>query len=189
MTIGFNNPVSGMNVGIINKANNEQLRANGRPVLGGGIPGFVAQFTYDTDNNDSYVQTRFTLRNAWNNVYKNQLKNANLQRVITPFRAVTNSGDLLAREWIYYIGCNGPCQSFQSRPGMFGLRQRFGASQNVCDNSGVPAATCNTKYVYDSSDYATYLKQKAIGKNYNNVANGGNLYSGAQTPARAIRRY
>jgi len=189
MSVGFTNPIGGMNVGIINKANNQQLRANGRPVLGGGIPGFVAQFTYDTDNTDSYVQTRFTLRNAWNNSYKREFKQANLQRIATPFRAVTNSGDLLAREWIYYIGCGGPCQSFQSRPGMFGLKQRFGASQNVCDNSGIPAATCNTKYVYDSSDYSTYLKQKAIGKNYNNVANGGNLFSAAQSASRAIRRY
>ena len=142
----------------------------------------------DTNNNDGFAQTRFTLRNGWNNVYQNQLNRKNLTRVCTPFRAVTNSGDLLAREWIYY-SCGGSCQTFQSRPNLKGLRGRFGAIQSGCDDSGVPAATCNTKFVYDSSDYVTYLKQKAVGKNYNAVTNGGNYGNGAQSAIRSIRRY
>jgi hypothetical protein len=70
-----------------------------------------------------------------------------------------------------------------------GLRGRFGAIQGGCDDSGVPAGTCNTKYVYDSSDYVTYLKQKAVGKNYNAVSNGGDYSSASQSAIRAIRRY
>jgi hypothetical protein len=57
---------------------------------------------------------------------------------------------------------------------MFGLKQRFDASQNFCVpevvystyqlDTPIPASTCNVKWVYDSSDYITYLKQKAINK-------------------------
>ncbi len=187
-SIGYTCPINGSYNNIVNKANILQNKANGRPVLGGGIPGFIAQALIDTDNNEEFAQTRFTLRNAWNNVYPNQLARKNLKRVCTPFRAVTNSGDLLAREWIYY-SCGGPCQTFQSRPNLKGLRGHFGAIQSGCDNTGVPAGTCNTKYVYDSSDYVTYLKQKAVGKNYNAVSNGGNFGNGAQSAIRAIRRY
>ncbi len=101
-SIGYTSPINGSYNNIVNKANILQNKANGRPVLGGGIPGFIAQALIDTDNNEEFAQTRFTLRNAWNNVYPNQLARKNLKRVCTPFRAVTNSGDLLAREWIYY---------------------------------------------------------------------------------------
>jgi hypothetical protein len=185
-SIGYTNPVSGGNfTNILNVAKNGR---NHRPVLGGGIRGFIAQALNDTDNNDAFAQNRFILRNAWNNVYKSQLARGHVQRVCTPFRAVTNSGDLLAREWIYY-SCGGPCQSFQSRPNMKGLRTHFGAIQGGCDNTGVPAAACNTKYVYDSSDYVTYLKQKATGKNYNAVTNGGDHSNASQHAIRAIRRY
>jgi hypothetical protein len=183
-SIGYTSPINGS---YSNIANFGRL-VKGQPVLGGGIKGFIPQALNDTDNNDKFAQTRFTLRNAWNNVYAKQLKIKNLKRVCTPFRAVTNSGDLLAREWIYYV-CGGPCQTFQSRPNLKGLRGRFGAIQGGCDDSGVPAGTCNTKYVYDSSDYVTYLKQKAVGKNYNAVSNGGDYSSASQSAIRAIRRY
>jgi hypothetical protein len=55
--------------------------------------------------------------------------------------------------------------------------------------NNVPAAACNVKYVYDSSDYITYLKQRAINKNYNDLSNGGDDYNGSQSAQRAIRRY
>jgi hypothetical protein len=152
--------------------------------LGGGIPGFIPQPTVDTDNNNEYSQTRFTLRNAWNTRYTG-LTNSR-QIAVSPFRAVTNSGDILSRE---NYSCGGPCQSFQSRPGMYGLKTHFGAIQSKCDASGIPPASCNVKYVYDGSDYTTYLKQKAINKNYNDLSNGGNDNSGGQIAWRAIRRY
>jgi hypothetical protein len=183
-SIGYTSPINGSYSNVINVGR----KVSGQPSLGGGIKGFIAQALNDTDNNNNFAQTRFTLRNAWNNVYPKQLAIKHLKRVCTPFRAVTNSGDLLAREWIHY-SCGGPCQTFQSRPGLNGLRGHFGAIQSRCDDTGVPAGTCNTKYVYDSSDYITYLKQKAVGKNYNAVTNGGNYGNGAQSATRAIRRY
>jgi hypothetical protein len=180
-SIGFQNPINGSCGGpsrpIINNA-------AGRPLLGGGIPGFVARGVNDTDNNDQYAQIRFTLRNGWNTKYVSQL--GNQKRIITPFRAVTNSGDILCR--VSY-SCGGGVQSFQSRPGLNGLRGRFGAIQSNCDGSGIPPSSCNVKYVYDSSDYITYLKQKAVNKNYNDYSNAGNNNSGAQSAWRAIRRY
>ena len=118
------------------------------------------------------------------------------QSITTPFRAVNNAGDLLSRE---NFSCGGTCQSFQSRPGLRGLRQRFGSIQSTCVPSAaynslqlitnVPAAACNVKFVYDSSDYITYLKQRAVNKNYNDFSFGGDDYKGSQSAQRAIRRY
>jgi len=53
----------------------------------------------------------------------------------------------------------------------------------------VPPASCNTKYVYDSSDFTRYIKQKNIVKNYNLLSNGNNDFSGSQVAYKAIRRY
>lgn len=176
MSIGFTNPISG-NFG---STQNSLIKSP----LGGGIPGFIPQATNDTDNHDQYARTRFTLRQAWNTTYVSQL--GSNKRIITPFRAVNNSGDILSRP---YYSCGGSCQTFQSRPNIKGIRSAFGAIQSQCDGSGVPPASCNVKYVYDSSDYVTYLKQRAVNKNYNDLSNGGNNNSGAQSAIRAVRRY
>jgi hypothetical protein len=53
----------------------------------------------------------------------------------------------------------------------------------------IPSATCNVKYVYDSSDYVTYLKQKAVNKNYNDYTFGGDQSNASQSAQRAIRRF
>ena len=95
--------------------------------------------------------------------------------------------------------CGGSCQSFQSRPGLRGLKSHFCAVQDTCIPSAtysslqllnnIPAAACNVKFVYDSSDYVTYLKQKAVNKNYNDLSYGGDQYKSSQSAVRAIRRY
>ena len=107
-----------------------------------------------------------------------------------------NAGDILSR---LNYSCGGTCQTFQSRPGLRGLKQRFGSVQGSCIpsavysniqlNDKIPAAACNVKFVYDSSDYTTYLKQKAINKNYNDLSYGGNDFSTSQSAVRASRRY
>lgn len=153
--------------------------------LGGGIRGIMPQTLLDTNKEfKESEQIRFTLRNAWNTKYVEQL--GNKKRIIGPFRAVNNAGDILCRE---YYTCGGPCQTFQSRPGMFGLKTAFGAIQSACDKTGVPAAACNNKYVYDSSNYTTFLKQQAVNRNYNSVSNGGNNSSGSQSAYRAAKIY
>lgn len=152
--------------------------------LGGGIQGFIPSSTYYNDKNDVYVQTRFTLRQAWNTNYISQLAGANKKMVTTPFRAVNNAGDLLSRQ---DYSCGGSCQTFQSRPGLKGLR--FGSVQSNCDGTNIPPASCNVKYVYDSSDYTKYRKQKNIIVNYNDVTEGGDSNNSTQSALKAARRF
>jgi hypothetical protein len=155
------------------------------PALGGGIRGIMPQPLLDTNREaKEFEQIRFTLRQAWNTRYAEQL--GSRQRIIGPFRAVNNAGDVLCR---VNFSAGGPCQTFQSRPGMHGLRTLFGAIKGLSEDRGVPVSSCNNKYVYDSSNYTTFLKQQAVNKNYNNVSNGGNQNNGAQSAYRAIKRY
>jgi hypothetical protein len=157
--------------------------------LGRGLPGSTPQQLVTTDvGYEDYMNDRDIVVEGWNTNYRRErISYSGLPaRAITPFRAVNNAGDLLSRK---YYTCGGPCQTFQSRPGMFGLKQRFGAVMLQCDGTGVEPATCNTKYVYDSSDYSRYLKQRAINQNYNALTNGGDSASASQSAWRAIRRF
>ena len=191
MSIGYTSPINGSNVAFSIFAKNPKN-------AGGAIQGWMPQATQLTDKRYAeYEQIRLIVKDAWNTKYRRQLSRNNLkQSITTPFRAVNNAGDLLSRE---NFSCGGSCQSFQSRPGLRGLRQRFGSIQSTCVPSAaynslqlinnVPAAACNVKYVYDSSDYITYLKQRAINKNYNDLSFGGDDSNTSQSAQRAIRRY
>jgi len=191
MSIGFTNPIGGSNVAF-------DFFGISPNSPGKGIRGWMPQATYNTDKRyQEYEQIRFTLKNAWNTKYQSQLRQDGLSKSITtPFRAVNNAGDLLSRE---NYSCGGSCQSFQSRPGLRGLKNHFGAVSDSCTPSAaynslqlirnIPAAACNVKYVYDSSDYITYLKQKAVVKNYNDLTYGGDDYNASQSAQKAIRRY
>lgn len=191
MSIGYSNPIQGT------------FKAMGIFAIdptspGGAIPGWMPQALIDVDKTYlEYEQVRYTLKHAWNTVYLAQLRTSGVNKPITsPFRAVMNAGDLLSRD---NYSCGGPCQTFQSRPGLFGLRGHFGGTSTSCIpsayynslqiNPKIPSATCNVKYVYDSSDYTTYLKQRAVNKNYNDLTYGGNDSSGSQSAIRAIHRY
>ena len=191
MSVGYTSPINGSNVAFNKFAIN--LKSPG-----GAISGWMPQTTQNVDKRyPEFEQIRFTLKNAWNTTYPSQLKRNNLKRSITtPFRAVNNAGDLLSRE---NFSCGGSCQTFQSRPGLRGLRVRFGATSISCTpsaaynslqlNTNIPSSTCNVKYVYDSSDYTTYLKQRAVVKNYNDLSYGGDDSNSGQSAWRAIRRY
>jgi hypothetical protein len=168
--------------------------ASGNPDLGGGFKGIMPQPVVDHDNSHEFSKTRFYLRDAWNT---SSISGSSYpKRIIGPFRAVNNAGDILSRQ---DYSCGGTCQTFQSRPGLNGLRQHFGSISNSCTpsvlystnqiNPAVPASACNGKFVYDSSDYINFRKKQAINRNYNDRSFGGNDYSGAQSAIRAIRRY
>lgn len=164
------------------------------PKLGGGLPGLMPQPIVDHDNSDTFARTRFTLRDAWNTT--SYSGSSNPKRIITPFRAVNNAGDLLSRQ---DYSCGGSCQTPQSRPGLNGLRSRFGSTSVSCQPSvlwsstqvdeKIPSSTCNVKYVYDSSDYIRFKKNQAVNRNYNDRSFGGNESSGSQSAIRHIRRY
>lgn len=190
-SIGYSSAINGSNVAFqsfVVKPSNS----------GGAINGYMPQTTQNVDKRyPEFEQIRFTLKNAWNTTYPSQLRRDNLKRPITtPFRAVNNAGDLMSRQ---SYSCGGSCQSFQSRPGLKGLRGHFGAVQHSCVPSAaynslqlldnIPAAACNVKFVYDSSDYVTYLKQKAVNKNYNDLSYGGDQSNSTQSALKAIRRY
>ncbi|MFY7729917.1 MAG: hypothetical protein ACOVRN_10395 [Flavobacterium sp.] len=190
-SIGYTSAINGSNVAFQAWVVNPASR-------GGAINGYMPQQTQNVDKRyTEYEHIRFTLKNAWNTTYPSQLRQNNVTRpIITPFRAVNNAGDLMSRQ---NYSCGGTCQTPQSRPGLNGLKQRFGAIQTTCQPSAtynslqtlntIPAAACNVKYVYDSSDYITYLKQKAVNQNYNDLTYGGDQSNTSQSAIRAIRRY
>jgi len=158
-----------------------EIKQNSNIVSGGGLKGRMPKPIINHENNNEFSKTRFELREAWNTKYVRQTNKGT-----TPFRAVNNAGDALSRA---NYSCGGSCQSVQSRPNMKGLSQRLGSIHSNCDGSNIPPAACNVKYVYDSSDYIKYARQKAENANYNDISFGGNASNAAQHAIRSIRRY
>ena len=105
---------------------------------------------------------RGVLRRGWNQLNASGTING-YKRVITPFRAVNNLGDFLARP--NYV-CGGPNQVNASKPGWKG---HIGSIISQCDGTGVAGASCNPKFVSDSSDYVRFRKLRAMNKNYNDI--------------------
>jgi len=189
-SIGYTSAINGSNVAF-------SIFAKNKNSPGGAIQGYMPQPTLTVDKRYSeFEQIRFTLKNSWNTTYPSQLKRDNLKKpIIGPFRATQNAGDLLCRE---NFSCGGSCQTPQFRPNVYGLKQRFGATSKSCQPSvvynslqeiqNIPSATCNIKWVYDSSDYTTYLKQKAVNKNFNDYTFGGDQSNASQSNIRHSRR-
>ena len=178
--------IPGLGFNITNKS--------GNPDLGGGFKGIMPQSIVNHDNSDEFARIRFYLKDAWNT--SSTSGSSYPKRIIGPFRAVNNAGDILSRQ---NYSCGGTCQSYQSRPGLSGLRTRFGSVSATCNpsalystnqiNPAIPASACNTKFVYDGSDYISFKRNQAINRNYNDRSFGGNDYSGAQSVMRASKRY
>ena len=130
-------------------------------------------------------RSRFMLRNAWNGIAWNGQVNGHGVS-LTPFRKVNNAGDLLSRE--HYV-CGGSNQvNNVRRASNAGWKNLAGAINDRCDNTNVIGATCNPKYVYDSSDYIRYKKLRAKNKNYNDYSFGGSN-NGAYVALMAVRRF
>jgi len=152
--------------------------------LGGGIRGFVPQELITTDTS-AYGPTRLYLREAFNTSYLRQQTLQGVPASInSPFRLVTNAGDKLSR--INY-SCGGTTIQ-GSRPQNRGLKQLWGSSKSHCDGTGIEPSNCNTKYVYDGSDYTAFLRNQAYNKTYNLPSNGGNFYSTSQSTIRHVKR-
>ena len=88
-SVGYTSAINGSNVAFAILAKNPKNS-------GGAINGWMPQPTQTVDKRYSeFEQIRFTLKNAWNTTYPSQLKRDNIKKsMVTPFRAVTNSGDL-----------------------------------------------------------------------------------------------
>jgi surface protein len=122
-----------------------------------------------TKQKDSYyvgdsdkASTISILSRGWNTAFAGDTYNGKT-RAITPFRAVNNSGDFLSRQ---NYKCGGPTGMSKSSVGWAGSIIFLGSQIDNCDDSGVPGASGNVKYVYDSSDYISFRRQQAINRNY-----------------------
>jgi hypothetical protein len=134
--------------------------------LGGPFRGFSSKQTITNYKTTELVNARSVLRNAWNTPYARGTYNENA-RVITPFRAVNNSGDFLSRK---NYSSGGPTPTNASKPGYGRL---IGRMWTNTDATGVPASSCNVKFVADSSEYSKFRRQQANNRNYNDLSQGG----------------
>lgn len=126
------------------------------------INGISPKQTVTSFKHGDQAQSREVLRRSWNQLQASGTVNEK-ERVLTPFRAVNNLGDFLGRK--NYV-CGGPNQVNASKPGWKG---HIGSIISNCDNSGVEGASCNPKFVSDSSDYVRFRKLRAMNKNYNDT--------------------
>ena len=139
----------------------------GKNLGGGAFNGISPKQTISSHMNSEVVSTRKILRDSWNRQYAGGVVN-NKQRVITPFRAVYNMGDFLGRK---NYSCGGPNPSAPLNVPR--SRGNMGAIWSVCNNTGIPASSCNPKFVADSSDYTRFRKERSFNLNYNDKGYGG----------------
>lgn len=161
--------------------NNPKIMSN----LGGGFKGIAPRpvSSGTMQGSSEYETVRFNLRKAWNG--KAATNNYNGYRpAMTPFRIVNNAGDYLSRQ-NYTSGGSNQVTSAKSSITV-GWRGSAGSVHPSADATGIPSATCNPKYVYDSSDYIRFRKNRAVNKNYNDAGFGGSN-NGAQSVVMRIR--
>ena len=145
------------------------------------INGISPKQTVNNYKSGEQALSRGVLRRSWNQMQATGVvKNKN--RVITPFRAVNNLGDFLARKDFV---CGGSNQVNASKPGWKG---HIGSIISNCDSSGIEGAACNPKFVSDSSDYMKYKKQRAMKVNYNDNSFGGDESNASFVSMMAVRR-
>lgn len=150
--------------------------------LGGGpFNGYSPQQTVSSVKDSQQVSTRSILRRAWNGQYATGVSNSR-NRITTPFRAVNNSGDFLGR--VNY-SCGGPNPTNLDKPGR---GQSIGSVPQQCDGTGVPASSCNVRFVADSSDYVRFRRQQAVNRTYNDLSYGGDKNNASYVPLMAVRR-
>ena len=152
--------------------------------LGGPFKGFSATQTVLNYKDSSNVMTRKILVKSWNSqAGTGQINGKN--RIVTPFRAVTNNGDFLGR--VNYK-CGGAIENNHLHtPGV--SRRSLGSIISICDGTGVPAGSANAKYVHDASDYITFKRQRAVNQNYNELTGVGDMSHGSYVPLRHVRRF
>jgi len=155
---------------------------SGGTKLGGGVNGFSATQTLTNFKDSEQTAMRKILRKGWNTLYATGNVNG-YGRVTTPFRAVNNSGDYLGR--VQY-SCGGPNPTNADKPGM---KSNIGTMWSNCDSTGVPASSCNVKFVADSSDYTRFRKMQANNHNYNDSKNGGDQHNGSYVDWMKVHRF
>ena len=136
--------------------------------LGGPFRGYSGKQSISNYKDSNSVITRRELGRVWNaNAAAGNMNGLN--RRITPFRAVMNSGDFLSRT--NYI-CDGPNPANNTRASA-ARRPGLGGIISACDGTKIPSASCNVKFVAASSDYTKFRRQRACNQNYNDLKFGG----------------
>ena len=126
-----------------------------------------------TGHASEFTSSRTILRRSWG-IFGNDQINS-YSRGVTPFRAVSNSGDYLNR--VNYA-CGGP-NPVKSSYLSHNLKALAGSSIQNCDNTNIAVSSCNTKFVADSSDYLQYRKLRAMNKTYSDSSFGGDNSNGS----------
>ena len=119
------------------------------------IKGSSIKKPYPAVSSQEIANDRFILRNTWNN---NNYKNA----ASKGFKANMNISDPLFRK---NYSCNGPNPLSSTRPGMVLITTRDGV-KSKCDDTNIPAASGNVKYVSDASTLIKYKRLVAINRSY-----------------------
>lgn len=158
------------------------MSSNNRSTLGGGIQGIAPKQTITNYKGGDQVISRRVVVKSWNTPYATGTVNGRT-RITTPFRAVNNSGDFLGR--VEYT-CGGPNPTNADKPGW---KSRIRNMLSNCDGSGVPASSCNVKFVADSSDYSKFKKYRAINQLYNDSTFGGDQSNASYVPMMGVRRF
>ena len=152
--------------------------------LGGGpYQGWSPQQTVLNYKSNENVIHRKLVSRAWNTKAATGQINGR-SRIITPFRAVNNAGDFLARP---DYTCGGPNPVNAGRPGLGGKGVLRGIISQ-CDGSGVDPNYGNNKFVYDSSDYIKYKKLRSVNVNYNDKKFGGNDHRAEYVSRMGVHR-
>ena len=136
-------------------------------ILGGPFNGYAPKQSITNYKDTDVINMRRVLvrsRSALN--VRDAINNRG--RVLTPFRAANNLGDFLGRQ--YYVDGSEPNPQSASRPGYARL---IGSVMSNRDSTGVTGASCNPKFVSDSSDYIKFKRQSATNRNFNDLAFGG----------------
>ena len=146
------------------------------------IKGISVKKPYPTIGSQERGTTRRILREVWNGgnsaaaeyAIQGGAKCINQRS----FRAVMNAGDLMSRK---NYSCGGPDMIGSGNPGSVKMTTKDGGqSKRNCneakdgcpDGKQIPPATCNVKYVYDSSNYTRYLKERASNRGYTYTVGG-----------------
>lgn len=145
-------------------------------LLGGGASGGRGSNSGMEGGGQREIQ-RLTLRRAFGNTAF-----PGNPSVITPFRRYFNAGDT-----------NGTVNSYPSR--LLGATNQVTGNRMVSqlhatgggNQYGSAFYSGNQKYVYDSSNYVSFRKLKAVNKNYNDSSFGGASRSSVAEALRRVR--
>jgi hypothetical protein len=136
-------------------------------ILGGPFNGYSPQQTITNYKDSSVINMRRVLVRSRSELNVKDIIGTR-NRVLTPFRAANNLGDFLGRK--NYVDGSEPNPQSASRPGYARL---IGSVMSNKDSSGITGASCNPKFVSDSSDYIKFKRQSATNRNFNDLAFGG----------------